>query len=263
MKILESIHGAYMKTISTNNAPKAIGPYSQAVHHHHFVFTSGQIPLNPETGELVSGDFKAEVLQVLKILDAGCGGGKFLNFVFNNFDNVKSTGIDFSQRQIAMAQENSVGPIYQCFDFNSFSEGNYDRIFFNETIGYSGDNQYSLLKKYQTMLKPNGILVVSTFCKHKNLHHLNFEKLQSTYERGYRDNFTLRVQITISDWLDYKRLDFNFIKNNFKFKVYDKKIEVQKKWLTKRPDRRYTEFIESELLHSHVIFKIYGPKEKT
>ena len=70
MKILESIHGAYMKTISTNNAPKAIGPYSQAVHHHHFVFTSGQIPLNPETGELVSGDFKAEVLQVLKNLDA-------------------------------------------------------------------------------------------------------------------------------------------------------------------------------------------------
>ena len=70
MKILESIHGVYMKTISTDNAPKAIGPYSQGVHHHHFVFTSGQIPLNPETGELVSGDFKAEVLQVLKNLDA-------------------------------------------------------------------------------------------------------------------------------------------------------------------------------------------------
>ena len=59
-----------MKIISTDNAPKAIGPYSQGVYHHHFVFTSGQIPLNPETGELVSGDFKAEVLQVLKNLDA-------------------------------------------------------------------------------------------------------------------------------------------------------------------------------------------------
>jgi 2-iminobutanoate/2-iminopropanoate deaminase len=59
-----------VKTISTDKAPKAIGPYSQAVHHHHFVFTSGQIPLNPETGELVSGDFKAEVLQVLNNLDA-------------------------------------------------------------------------------------------------------------------------------------------------------------------------------------------------
>ncbi|MBC8311111.1 MAG: RidA family protein [Candidatus Marinimicrobia bacterium] len=59
-----------MKIISTDKAPKAIGPYSQAVHHHHFVFTSGQIPLNPETGEVVSGDFKAEVLQVLNNLDA-------------------------------------------------------------------------------------------------------------------------------------------------------------------------------------------------
>ena len=69
MRMLESIHGAYMKTISTDNAPKAIGTYSQAVHHHHFVFTSGQIPLNPETGALVVGDFKAEVLQVLNNLD--------------------------------------------------------------------------------------------------------------------------------------------------------------------------------------------------
>jgi len=59
-----------MKIISTDEAPKAIGPYSQGVYHHHFVFTSGQIPLNPETGELVTGDFKSEVLQVLKNLDA-------------------------------------------------------------------------------------------------------------------------------------------------------------------------------------------------
>ena len=59
-----------MKIINTNKSPKAIGPYSQSVHHDHFVFTSGQIPLNPETGALVVGDFKAEVLQVLNNLDA-------------------------------------------------------------------------------------------------------------------------------------------------------------------------------------------------
>ncbi len=59
-----------MKIFNTNKAPKAIGPYSQSVQHHHFVFTSGQIPLNPETGALVVGDFKAEVLQVLNNLDA-------------------------------------------------------------------------------------------------------------------------------------------------------------------------------------------------
>ena len=59
-----------MKIISTEKAPKAIGPYSQGVYHNDFVFTSGQIPLNPETGELISGDFRAEVTQVLKNLDA-------------------------------------------------------------------------------------------------------------------------------------------------------------------------------------------------
>jgi|TARA_B110000438_G_scaffold102053_1_gene100961 2-iminobutanoate/2-iminopropanoate deaminase len=59
-----------VKKIHTDKAPKAIGPYSQAVHHHHFVFTSGQIPLNPETGVLVTDNFKAEVLQVLSNLDA-------------------------------------------------------------------------------------------------------------------------------------------------------------------------------------------------
>ena len=71
----------------------------------------------------------AEVEDNLKILDAGCGVGKFLNFVFNNFDNVKLNGIDLSKRQIAIAQKNSVGPTYQCSDFNSFSESHYDRIF--------------------------------------------------------------------------------------------------------------------------------------
>ena len=59
-----------MKIINTEKAPKAIGPYSQGVNYHNLVFTSGQIPLNPKTGELVCGDFKAEVLQVLENLDA-------------------------------------------------------------------------------------------------------------------------------------------------------------------------------------------------
>ena len=59
-----------MKIISTDKAPKAIGSYSQGVNYDHLVFTSGQLPLNPETDELICGDFKAEVLQVLKNLDA-------------------------------------------------------------------------------------------------------------------------------------------------------------------------------------------------
>ena len=55
-----------MKTINTDNAPKAIGPYSQAVKHNNFMFTSGQIPLDPDTGLIVSKNFKEQVYQCLK-----------------------------------------------------------------------------------------------------------------------------------------------------------------------------------------------------
>ena len=43
------------KVISTTNAPAAIGPYSQAIEANGFVFASGQIPVNPETGEIPEG----------------------------------------------------------------------------------------------------------------------------------------------------------------------------------------------------------------
>ena len=59
-----------MKIIKTKNAPKAIGPYSQGINHNNFVYTSGQIPINPETGKLVQGNFKLEVEQVLNNVDA-------------------------------------------------------------------------------------------------------------------------------------------------------------------------------------------------
>ena len=54
--------------ISTDNAPKAIGPYSQAVKVGDFVFTSGQIGLDPKTSEMVGGGTEAEARQVLKNL---------------------------------------------------------------------------------------------------------------------------------------------------------------------------------------------------
>ena len=44
-----------MKTISTNLAPKAIGPYSQAIKVGNFVYTSGQLPINPATGAFPEG----------------------------------------------------------------------------------------------------------------------------------------------------------------------------------------------------------------
>ena len=59
-----------MEIISTENAPKAIGPYSQAVCIGDFVFTSGQIPLDPATGVVVEGDISKQAEQVMKNLQA-------------------------------------------------------------------------------------------------------------------------------------------------------------------------------------------------
>ena len=55
--------------IHTSDAPKAIGTYSQGIRSGNLVFTSGQIPINPQSGELISDDFNAEVHQVLTNLD--------------------------------------------------------------------------------------------------------------------------------------------------------------------------------------------------
>jgi len=57
------------KIIETNDAPKAIGTYSQGTIYNNLVFTSGQIPLDPQKGTLVEGGFRVEVEQVLNNLD--------------------------------------------------------------------------------------------------------------------------------------------------------------------------------------------------
>jgi len=59
-----------MDYVATDSAPKAIGPYSQAVVHGELVFTSGQIPLDPATGKLVEGGFEASTRRVFENLRA-------------------------------------------------------------------------------------------------------------------------------------------------------------------------------------------------
>ena len=54
-----------MKAIHTNNAPAAIGPYSQAIEVNGFIFASGQIPIDPATGEFVKGGIKEQTRQSL------------------------------------------------------------------------------------------------------------------------------------------------------------------------------------------------------
>ena len=59
-----------MKIIASANAPKAIGPYSQAVESAGFVFVSGQIPLDPSTGEISGDDIQTQTRRVLLSLEA-------------------------------------------------------------------------------------------------------------------------------------------------------------------------------------------------
>jgi 2-iminobutanoate/2-iminopropanoate deaminase len=58
------------KIIKTTEAPAAIGPYSQAVEMNHVLYISGQIPLDPVSGKLISGDITAQTDQVLKNISA-------------------------------------------------------------------------------------------------------------------------------------------------------------------------------------------------
>jgi len=74
-----------IQKISTPNAPKAIGPYSQAAVVGDLLFTSGQIPLDPATGEMVGTDVTAQTEQVMKNLAA------VLEAAGSSFENVIKT----------------------------------------------------------------------------------------------------------------------------------------------------------------------------
>lgn len=94
-----------MKFIETKDAPKAIGPYSQAVKVDRFLFLSGQLPIKPETGELIKDNFKEEVLQVLNNIEAilkslGCSRKDIVKTTvflkdMNNFPEFNETYAEF------------------------------------------------------------------------------------------------------------------------------------------------------------------------
>ena len=90
------------KIINTNNAPAPIGPYNQAVQYGDMLFISGQIALDPATGELVQGDIKAETTQVMKNLAA------ILEAAGMTFDNILKTTIFLMD----MGQFGAVNEVY-------------------------------------------------------------------------------------------------------------------------------------------------------
>lgn len=99
------------KIIATTNAPAAIGPYSQAIDCGTFLVTSGQIALDPATGEMVKGDVAAQTRQALLNLKA------ILTEAGLTMDNVVKTTV-FLQNMGDFAAMNAV---YAEF----FTEGNY------------------------------------------------------------------------------------------------------------------------------------------
>ncbi len=75
------------KEVKTEKAPKAIGPYSQAIIANGFVFVSGQIPIDPATGELNTGSIEDQARQVLRNVAA------VLEAAGSSMDNVVKAGV--------------------------------------------------------------------------------------------------------------------------------------------------------------------------
>ena len=97
------------KIIKTENAPKPIGPYNQAVIAGNYMFISGQIALNPKNGELITNEIKKETTQVMENLNA------ILNEASLTFENVVKTTIFLSD----MNDFSSVNEIYGSYLNNS------------------------------------------------------------------------------------------------------------------------------------------------
>jgi 2-iminobutanoate/2-iminopropanoate deaminase len=101
--------GHMKKIISTDDAPAAIGPYSQAVRSGNLVFCSGQIPLDPKLGEIVSGDIAVQTRRVLDNIAA------VLRAEGLGFDNVVKTTIFLTN----LGDFQTVNEIYgSCFKQN-------------------------------------------------------------------------------------------------------------------------------------------------
>ena len=93
--------GQAREAVSTPNAPKAIGPYSQAIKANGFVFVSGQVAFDPATGNLISGGIEQQTEQVMKNLSA------ILQAAGSGWDKVVKTSV-FLKNMSEFGQMNDV-----------------------------------------------------------------------------------------------------------------------------------------------------------
>lgn len=98
------------KIIRTDNAPAPIGPYNQAIQYGDMLFISGQVPIDPKTGEVIQGDIKDETRLVMENLKA------ILTEAGMTFDNVLKTSIFLMD----MGQFGSVNEVYGSY-FGSYA----------------------------------------------------------------------------------------------------------------------------------------------
>jgi 2-iminobutanoate/2-iminopropanoate deaminase len=103
------------KIIQTDKAPAPVGPYNQAVIHNDTLYASGQIALNPENGELVTGDIEAETHQVMRNIEAilDAAGLTFRDVIkctifvsdINNYSRINAVYAEYFNEQHAPARE--------------------------------------------------------------------------------------------------------------------------------------------------------------
>jgi 2-iminobutanoate/2-iminopropanoate deaminase len=103
-----NLNNTFMKRIiNTEKAPKAIGPYSQAVEANGTLYISGQIPINPETGKIIEGGIKEQTEQVLKNI------GAILNEAGYDFSNVVKSTCLLSDMNSFQAMNEVYGSYYK------------------------------------------------------------------------------------------------------------------------------------------------------
>jgi len=98
------------ETINTENAPKPVGPYSQAVKAGKFLFISGQLPIDPKEGKLVASEIKAQTTRVLENIKA------ILEAADYNFANIVQTNVYLSSMTL-FSEFNTVYTQYFGKDF--------------------------------------------------------------------------------------------------------------------------------------------------
>ena len=112
-----------LNKISTEKAPKAIGPYSQAIVAGNMLYTSGQIPLDPTSGEIVGKDITEQAEQVMKNLSA------VLEAAGSSFDNVVKTTCflanmdDFAAFNAVYAKYITSAPARSCVAVKALPKG--------------------------------------------------------------------------------------------------------------------------------------------